>query len=97
MRPKLVSHCRSVAWDQQYLPKEHTLFALGVSLLGPYIIDICNVPHLLLGGETGSGKSQLLKLLLAQAIMRGDYDITIIDYKAVWTMAAAGVRAANVF
>lgn len=72
---------RSVAWDQQYLPKEHTLFALGVSLLGPYIIDICNVPHLLLGGETGSGKSQLLKLLLAQAIMRGDYDITIIDYK----------------
>ena len=72
---------RSVAWDQQYLSKEHTLFALGVSLLGPYIIDICNVPHLLLGGETGSGKSQLLKLLLAQAITRGDYDITIIDYK----------------
>ena len=72
---------RSVAWDQQYLPKEHTLFALGVSLLGPYIIDICNVPHLLLGGETGSGKSQLMKLLLAQAIMRGDYDIVIVDYK----------------
>ena len=72
---------RSVAWDQQYLPAEHTLFALGVSLLGPYVIDICNVPHLLLGGETGSGKSQLLKLLLAQAIMQGDYDITIIDYK----------------
>lgn len=72
---------RSVVWDQQYLPKEHTLFALGASLLGPYVIDICNVPHLLLGGETGSGKSQLLKLLLAQAIMRGDYDITIIDYK----------------
>lgn len=72
---------RSAVWDQQYLPKEHTVFTLGVSLLGPYLIDISNVPHLLLGGETGSGKSQLLKLLLAQAIIRGDYDITIIDYK----------------
>lgn len=72
---------RSVAWDQQYLPKEHTLFTLGVSYLGPYMIDISNVPHLLLGGETGSGKSQLMKLLLAQAIMRGDYDIVIVDYK----------------
>lgn len=72
---------RSVVWDQQYLPKEHTVFTLGVSFLGPYSIDINNVPHLLLGGETGSGKSQLLKLLLAQAIIRGDYDITIIDYK----------------
>lgn len=72
---------RSVTWDQQYLPKEHTLFTLGVSYLGPYMIDISNVPHLLLGGETGSGKSQLMKLLLAQAIMRGDYDIVIVDYK----------------
>ena len=72
---------RFVAWDQQYLPKEHTLFTLGVSYLGPYMIDISNVPHLLLGGETGSGKSQLMKLLLAQAIMRGDYDIVIVDYK----------------
>lgn len=72
---------RFVDWDSKYLPAEHTIFALGTSLLGPYMIDINNVPHLLLGGETGSGKSQLLKLLLAQAIMRGDYDITIIDYK----------------
>ena len=72
---------RPVAWDQQYLPKEHTLFTLGVSYLGPYMVVISNVPHLLLGGETGSGKSQLMKLLLAQAIMRGDYDIVIVDYK----------------
>lgn len=71
----------SVPWSKEHLPDAPTVFALGQSLIGPYEVDVSVIPHLLLAGETGSGKSQLLKLLLAQALTRGNYDVIIIDYK----------------
>lgn len=71
----------SIPWTPKYLPADSCCFALGVSLLGPVIIDISKIPHCLLAGITGSGKSNLLRLMLAQALQKGTYDITIIDFK----------------
>jgi S-DNA-T family DNA segregation ATPase FtsK/SpoIIIE len=42
---------------------------LGVDHLGkPLVVDLCDLPHLLVAGSTGSGKSTLLSSLLASII-----------------------------
>jgi len=53
---------------------------MGESFLGPVTVNLANIPHILLGGSTGSGKSVLLKLLLMQAIQKGA-DVYIADFK----------------
>ena len=43
-------------------------------------MNLANIPHILLGGSTGSGKSVLLKLLLMQAVEKGA-EVYIADFK----------------
>ena len=43
-------------------------------------IDLSVVPHVLIGGSTGSGKSVLLKNLLMQCVFKGS-DVYIADFK----------------
>ena len=45
------------------------MLVLGESLTGPVTVNLANIPHILLGGSTGSGKSVLLKLLRMQAVV----------------------------
>ena len=47
---------------------------------GPVTVNLTNIPHILLGGSTGSGKSVLLKLLLMQALRKGA-EVYIADFK----------------
>lgn len=62
---------------------------LGEGITGPVTVNLAHVPHILLGGSTGSGKSVLLKLLLMQALHKGA-EVYIADFKggvdfpAVW-------------
>ena len=44
------------------------------------LVNLVKVPHFLLGGSTGSGKSVLLKLLLMQALKKGAI-VCIADFK----------------
>lgn len=68
-------------WRTDYIPQVLTQFALGVNLAGtPVIADLGKIPHILIGGSTGSGKSFLLKLVLFQAIYK-DYQVFIADFK----------------
>ena len=68
-------------WHRAYIPQALTQFAMGVDLAGtPVIADLGKIPHILIGGSTGSGKSFLLKLVLFQAICKG-YKIFIADFK----------------
>ena len=67
-------------WKDKYLSQESFVLVLGESLLGPVTVNLANIPHILLGGSTGSGKSVLLKLLLMQALRKGA-EVYIADFK----------------
>lgn len=67
-------------WRDRFLPLEGFVLAMGESLLGPVTVDLSKVPHVLLGGSTGSGKTELLKVLLRQALYRGA-GVYIADFK----------------
>ena len=63
--PKIIN------WNPKFLSNESFILVLGESLIGPVTVNLSKIPHILLGGSTGSGKSVLLKLLLMQAVQKG--------------------------
>lgn len=67
-------------WSDSYLSSDSFVLTLGESLLGPVTVNLAHIPHILLGGSTGSGKSVLLKLLLMQALRKGA-EVYIADFK----------------
>ena len=69
-----------IQWNDKYISRQSFVLNLGESFTGPVMVDLAKVPHILLGGSTGSGKSVLLKLLLMQAIRKGA-DVCIADFK----------------
>lgn len=69
-----------VEWKPEYLIQEPFALALGESLLGPVTLDLATIPHVLLGGSTGSGKSVILKLLLMQCVEKGA-TVFLADFK----------------
>ena len=67
-------------WHDRYLSSDSFVLVLGESLTGPVTVNLAHIPHILLGGSTGSGKSVLLKLLLMQALHKGA-EVDIADFK----------------
>ena len=67
-------------WKDKYLSPDSFVLVLGESLTGPVTVNLAHVPHILLGGSTGSGKSVLLKLLLMQSLRKGA-EVYIADFK----------------
>ena len=67
-------------WKDEYLSPDSFVLVLGESLTGPVTVNLAHVPHVLLGGSTGSGKSVLLKLLLMQSLRKGA-EVYIADFK----------------
>lgn len=67
--------------DERYiLRNEDNKLILGRGLTGDVIIDIDKTPHILIGGNTGSGKSVLVQCLLWQAIQQADV-VYVADFK----------------
>ena len=58
---------------------------IGATAEGPLVLDlVVDGPHLLIGGTTGSGKSELLRSLVAGLALSADPDhlaLVLIDYK----------------
>ena len=69
-----------IQWKDKFLSQQSFILTLGESFTGPVTVDLARVPHILLGGATGSGKSVLLKLLLMQANKKGA-NVCIADFK----------------
>ena len=69
-----------IEWKDAYLSPDSFVLTLGEGYIGPITIDLAMIPHILLGGSTGSGKSVLLKLLLMQSLRKGA-KIYIADFK----------------
>lgn len=68
-------------WDSAHRPQKLSELAFGISESGePVVVDLDKIPHILIGGATGSGKSVLLKCLLAQAVHNGA-EVIISDFK----------------
>lgn len=69
-----------IPWREDYLSPHSTVLALGRSRTDLVTVDLQKIPHLLLAGSTGSGKSVLLKLLLHQCVQK-DMSVYIADFK----------------
>lgn len=57
-----------------------TGFVLGIGYNGYITIDLNKNAHMLVAGETGSGKTNILKLLVYQSLVK-NFDTVIIDFK----------------
>lgn len=60
-----------IRWDNKFLSQEDFVLKLGKGYFGDVEFDLSIVPHVLIGGGTGSGKSALLKLFLVQCVCKG--------------------------
>ena len=69
-----------IDWEDRYIPDEDFVVTVGEGLLGPITVDLNRLPHAIVAGTTGSGKSVTLRCLLWQAIKKGA-KIYIVDFK----------------
>lgn len=69
-----------IEWKDSYLSHKSFELILGEGYSGPVTVNLASIPHILLGGSTGSGKSVLLKCLILQALKKGA-QVAIADFK----------------
>lgn len=69
-----------IEWSENLLSDENFEIVLGEGYSGRVSVNIAKIPHMLIGGSTGSGKSILLKLVLMQCVKKGA-KIYIADFK----------------
>ncbi|WP_415946313.1 FtsK/SpoIIIE domain-containing protein [Ruminococcus bromii] len=69
-----------IEWSENLLSDENFEIVLGEGYSGRVSVNISKIPHMLIGGSTGSGKSVLLKLVLMQCVKKGA-KIYIADFK----------------
>ena len=76
-------------------PRSALAFALGRDVSGrPHVADLARMPHLLIAGATGSGKSVALNVLLTSMLGRaspGRLRLVLIDAKRVELAPYAGL------
>ena len=59
-------------WKKEYLHNDRATLVLGEPRLGKAVsVSLASLPHWLIGGATSSGKTVLLKSLLAQCVIKG--------------------------
>lgn len=69
-----------VYWQESNFIHTDFVLNLGQSVMGTVTVNLQKIPHILLGGSTGSGKSMLLKCLIYQC-WRKEAEILIADFK----------------
>ena len=69
-----------INWDDSLIRKDSGVITVGRSALQEITFDLNRVPHVLAAGETGSGKSVILRLILWQFINQGSR-VYMLDFK----------------
>lgn len=83
-----------IEWKNKYLQWESFVLVLGRGYKGLVTVNLTKIPHILLGGSTGSGKSILLKSLLIQALKK-DAIVYIADFKGGVDFTADWCKGCN--
>jgi|GEM_PF-740636 len=66
-------------WSDEFIYRSN-LLSIGVSYAGIVKMNLEKHPHAFIAGETGSGKSNILKCLIHQALAK-KYEVILIDFK----------------
>lgn len=69
-----------IYWDPSCISNKDDIINLGVGFCGVVSMSLNKIPHILIGGSTGSGKSILLKTIIFQRLLRNDV-VYIADFK----------------
>ena len=67
-------------WCNTYLEYGKEMLTIGISHVGVVGMDLEYFPHAFIAGETGSGKSNILKCMIHQSLCK-DYEVVLIDFK----------------
>lgn len=67
-------------WKDEYLSKENGVIVIGQGMLSQVSFNLNRTPHVLAAGETGSGKSVILRCCLWQLINQ-NARVYMIDFK----------------
>lgn len=80
-------------WKDEY-SAEGRKFAVGESYKGPVVWDATALPHGLVAGATGGGKTALLRCIIHQAIQK-KFNVTVLDFKGGGDYASVEREAAK--
>lgn len=69
-----------IDWKDEYLSGKDFEIIVGENMLEQIKFDLNKAPHVLVAGETGSGKSVILRMILRQAVLKAA-KIYMIDFK----------------
>jgi len=70
---------KGIKWTDEYISNNNVL-NIGISRYGVVGMNLDKYPHAFVAGETGSGKSNILKCLIHQALLK-EYEVVLIDFK----------------
>lgn len=74
---------KSIKWKSKYLITEEKGFTLvlGENIIGEKVcVNLSELPHIMIGGGTGSGKTWLLRLMMLQALEKKAL-VICVDFK----------------
>jgi S-DNA-T family DNA segregation ATPase FtsK/SpoIIIE len=71
---------KTINWTDEFLNRKSNVLNIGIGYYGVVGMDLEKYPHAFVAGETGSGKSNILKCMIHQSLMK-DYEVLLIDYK----------------
>jgi len=69
-----------IEWHDDYLNKNANILNIGVGYRGIIGMNLEIYPHTFIAGTSGSGKTNLLKCLIHQSLIK-NYDVVLIDFK----------------
>lgn len=69
-----------IRWEDNKTPEGEGSLTVGESVMGQVVFNLDKTPHVLVAGETGSGKSVILHTLLWQMVLKGA-KIIMLDFK----------------
>lgn len=69
-----------VMWEDEFTPEKESCLTVGIGVMGQVVFDLDSTPHVLVAGETGSGKSVILHVCLWQMIMKSAR-VVMLDFK----------------